>query len=214
MMKTYETFQHFWNNYGAHEPNSAGFHDWVLVNYTHTSDKAYTKQQQNGTDTLGFQPLLVTYANPFTKSSEKSLIKNVDDAQLAGMLHFYRQKYHEQFESRFGSFRPDEFTAFAEYDSWDSYHKVWLERDGHSTLDKHIPLLFDHTPAIEYWSRKQTGQEVMSYQRLLVTTYFAPKNQFFDFFIKNIDDNEMNKIRSLTVSRLGFNLDKLYSRAL
>ena len=211
-MKIYETFQHFWNEFSATKPNVHGFNDQILVSHLHTNDVSYMTQRQDGTDALGFQPLLLIFANPMTKTTTKYLVKNVDDNLAASFLHYCRKQYSEQFPSLFGSFRPDEFHAFAEYDNWESFYKNWFEHKGVSVLDRHLPLLFDHTPMIEYWTRKQTGLEVLPYQRLLVTTFFAPKNQFFDFFIKDVDDAEIERIKLLTQSRLGFNLEKVYSR--
>ncbi len=210
-MKLYDTFQLFWTDYAQTQPNSHGFNDWVMVKYLHIDDATFAMQQRVGSDELGFQPLWLTFANPLNKTVRQTLIKGVDDSTLSGFLDYSREMYLEQLDARFGSFKPGEFHAFAEYDTWEAFYKTWLERAGQSVLNHHIPLLFDHTPNIEYWTRKQTGLEVLPHQRLLLTSYFAPKNEFFDFFIKNVDDAEMHRIKLLSQSRIRLNLDKLYA---
>lgn len=210
-MKLYETFQEFWNELTAEKLNAFHFHDWQAVQILHTSDEDYRAQRAAGIDELGFQPLSVTLANPFTQQTKQALIKNVDTKLAQDFRDFCRKRYHSESPNRFGNFRPDTFNAFAEYDSWESFYKTWLERDGQSVVNLNIPLLFDHTPKIEYWTRKQTGQEIMPYQRLLITTYFVSKNQFFDFFIKNVDDSDAARIKLLTESRIGLNIDRLFS---
>jgi len=212
-MKTYETFQLFWNEHSQVKPNTHGFHSWILTKYMHINDTDYAGQVSGRTDQLGFQPLWLTFADPFSQSLSQVLIKNVDDSLLARYLHHARNEYVTQLKSRFGSFTPDELHAFAEYDTWESFYTSWLEREGVSMLHHHIPLLFDHTPAVEHWTRKQTGLDVLPYQRLLITTFFAPKNQFFNFFIKNVPDHELERIQSLHLSRVELNSTSLYASA-
>lgn len=210
-MKVYDSFQLFWNDLSAEKPSKHGFHDWQVVQILHTSDEEYRAQQATGSNELGFQPLSVTLANPFIHQTKQALIKNVDSKLAQDFRDFCRKQYYGELPNRFNSFKPDTFHAFAEYDNWESFYKTWLEREGKTVFNLNIPLLFDHTPKIEYWTRKQTGQEIMPYQRLLVTTYFVSKNQFFDFFIKNINDSEADRIKLLTQSRIGLNIDQLFS---
>ena len=150
-------------------------------------------------------------ANPITKSTKQVLIKDVQDKLATDFLKYRNDQFVGQLGARFGSFRPDEFQAFAEYDSWESFYNNWLERDGKSVIGHNLPLLFDHTPKVEYWTRKQSGLDVLEYQRLLVTTFFVPKNQFYDFFIKDVDDAEMQRIKLLSMSRIGLNLNSAYA---
>jgi len=209
-MKIYDSFQQFWNDLAVDKPNSYGFHDWTLVQVMHTSDKEYAKLQQDGTDELGFQPLFITFANPTTKAVKQMIVKNVNDATAKDFKHFARERYADQFAQRFGSFRPAESHAFTEYEDWDEFYSVWLEDKGQPFFMHNIPLLFDHTPKIEYWTRKQTGQHVLPYQRLLITTYFVSSNEFYDFFIKQVNDEEAARIKLLMQSRIGMNIDQFY----
>lgn len=211
-MKIYNSFQLFWDEFSSTKPNKYGFSDWGVVQILHTSDKDYTAQIKNNADELGFQPLSITLANPNSKRTKKILVKNVNDKLFNDFTRLCRNTYLEQLDKRFGNFTPDTFHAFAEYDSWESFYKTWLERDGKPVFALNLPLLFDHTPKIEYWARKQTGQEIMPYQRLLITTYFVHKNQFFDFFIKNVTDEEAERIKMLTKSRVGLGLDQLFAK--
>lgn len=209
-MKHYDSFSLFWNDFSVTQANSHGFNDWQVVQILHTSDKNYAAQQKSGADELGFQPLIVTLANPVAKKSKKILVKNVDDSAAIKFADFCRNLYVSQFDARFGNFTPDTFHAFAEYDNWESFYATWLERDTKPVFMHNIPLLFDHTPKVEHWSRKQTGQEVLPYQRLLITTYFVSKDQFFDFFIKDVSDQEFERIKLLTKSRIGLHSDLLF----
>lgn len=210
-MKIYDTFQQFWNDFSTEKPNDHGFNDWAIVRFTHVNDAEYAKQKIEETDELGFQPLWLTMANPITKSTKQILIKDVQDKLAADFLKYRNDQFVGQLGARFGSFRPDEFQAFAEYDSWESFYSNWLERDGKAVIGHNMPLLFDHTPKVEYWTRKQSGLDVLEYQRLLVTTFFVPKNQFYDFFIKDVNDAEMQRIKLLSMSRIGLNLNSAYT---
>lgn len=210
-MKLYDNFQILWDELNAEQPNAHGFHDWQVARILHTSDDEYRAQQASGQDELGFQPLSVTLVNALAHQTKQVLVKNVDSALARWFREFCRARYHAELSSRFGSFKPDTFHAFAEYDSWESFYKSWLWRDGTSVFNLNIPLLFDHTPKVEYWTRKQTGQEVLPYQRLFVTTYFVSKNQFFDFFIKEVDDYEAERIKLLAQSDIGIHIDRLFS---
>jgi len=182
-MKIYDSFQLFWNDHSQIEPSQYGFDDWTIVRFRHIDDRTFSVQKNNGSDELGFQPLWITLANPHSKSTREVLIKDVDDELASRFLQHSKESFYTQLGKRFGSFRPDEIHALAEYDNWESFSKIWLERNGKSVLNHNIPLLFDHTPKIEYWTRKQTGLEVLPYQRLLLTTYFVPKNEILDLFI-------------------------------
>ncbi|KKW03128.1 MAG: hypothetical protein UY35_C0008G0012 [Candidatus Saccharibacteria bacterium GW2011_GWC2_48_9] len=211
-MIIYETFQLFWNDYTKESVNKHGFKDWQVVNIHHTSDADYALQYHSGNDDLGFQPLVITEANPFSHEVRQTLVKHVADAVADSFTEYSRRKYSNSFDKKFGSFKPDTFKAFAEYDDWDSFYYAWLERARQPVFHMNIPLLIDHTPQIEYWTRKQSGQEILPYQRLLITTYFVTENRFFDFFIKNITDGQAQQIHQMTQSRIGLNLELLYTK--
>ncbi len=174
----------------------------------HVGDAEYAEQRRNGTDELGFQPFTITLANPFKKEIKEYLVKHVPDTTVEQFLAFSRDRYNQELGNRFGNFTPDETHAFAEYDTWENFYTHWLERDGKQVFSKNIPLLFDHTPKIEHWTRKQSGVEVLPYQRLLITTYFVSKKQFFSFFIKEVEDSEMERIKLLAQSRVGLNINE------
>ncbi|WP_260764039.1 hypothetical protein [Candidatus Mycosynbacter amalyticus] len=210
-MIMYESFQSFWERYSAENINRHGFRDWSVVNISHTSDKDYSIQQQQGLDKLGFQPLVVTEAHPFSRQTRQSLVKHVPDQAARSFIAHCRNQFYDEFSRRAGSFCPDTFKAFAEYDSWDAFYNTWLERDGKPVFHRNIPLLVDHTPQVEYWMRTQTGQENLPYQRLLITTYFVAENRFFDFFIKHVTDEQAQRINLMTQSRIGIHLDLLYA---
>ena len=209
-MKIYDSFQQFWNEFTTTKPNAHGFHDWAVVQILHVDDETYSKQRGTPEDELGFQPLSLKLADPLTKTVKQILIKDVDSNTANAFREYVRKLYIEQLGSRFGSFTPDATHAYTEYENWNDFYTVWLERQSKPVFMHNIPLLFDHTPKVELWMRKQTGQTVLPYQRLLITTYFVHKNQFFSFFIKDVDDAEAERIKLLTQSRIGLNLDQLF----
>jgi hypothetical protein len=210
-MKVYDNFQHFWNDVQAEQLNAHHFHDWQVAQILHTPDETYQQQAASGLDELGFQPLSVTFANPFLQQSKQVLVKHVDSQLAHDFREYCRKQYIDQLPHRFGSFTPDSFHAFAEYDNWESFNESWLERQDGPVYNRNLPLLFDHTPKIEYWTRKQTGQEIMPYQRLLVTTFFPAKNQFFTFFVKQVDDGEAERVKLLTQSRISLSVGQLFA---
>jgi hypothetical protein len=207
-MKTFESFEIFWQFFTSQEASSRGFHDWQVVDYRHVDDQSYAEMKSSGNDELGFQPLTVLLANPIKKESQEYLIKNVQTEMVQRFLHYCRDQYAKELPSRFGSFTPDERHAFAEYDTWDNFYSNWLERDGEFVFAKNVPLLFDHTPKIDYWMKKQAGEEVLPYQRVLVTTFFVAKRQFYSFFIKEVDDSQFEQIKMLIQSRASLNIEK------
>lgn len=209
-MQVYDSFQKFWNDYSATQPNIHGFQDWQVVQILHTSNTDYAKQVAHDADELGFQPLTILLADPLKKQTKRLLVKNVDDKLANDFRVYSRTQYSDQLANRFVNLKADTFHAFAEYDNWQSFYNSWLERDGKPVFMHNLPLLFDHTPKIDYWARKQTGQKVLPHQRMLITTYFINNNKFFDFFIKNVSDDEAERIKLITLSRLALNIDLLF----
>jgi hypothetical protein len=206
-MKIYESFTSFWEFFTSQKQNSHGFHDWQVVDYRHTDDSTYSDLCSTGKDELGFQPLTVLMANPLKKEYDEFLVKDVSTEMAQRFLQFARDRYMQEIESRFGNFTPDETHAFTEYDSWENFYTNWLERDGNLVFAKNVPLLFDHTPKIDYWMKKQSGETVLPYQRILVTTFFVAKRQFYSFFIKEIQDSEFEQIKMLIQSRVSLNIN-------
>lgn len=209
-MKIYESFNQFWEEFSGKPLNQHGISDVVISEVLHTSDKQYANQVREGNDELGFQPLSLLLVNPLQKTFQQALIKNVNDQTANKVRQFAKDQYIEELSRRFVDLRPDEFHAFTEYENWEDFYTNWLERAEKPVFNKNLPLLFDHTSKINYWTRKQTGQEVMPYQRLLITTFFIPKRQFYDFFIKNVDDNELERIKLLLLSRIELANENLF----
>lgn len=210
-VKVYESAQQFLDEYAKQAVNEFGFVDKQAVKFVHTPDQDYVKQQASGEDNLGFQPLLIRFANPFTQQTSQIVIKGVNDQIASQVKHFFAGNYADTFEKRFGGFMPDVFDAFTEYDTWEAFDNSWLNREGSSVMHINMPLLFDHISDIDHWTRKQTGEKTLKYQRLLVTTYFTSENKFFRFFIKDVDDAEFERIKLLVQGRLELNRDKVFS---
>lgn len=212
-MKIHESLNHFWEALVKQNTGKFKFDTWTIVRFTHTSDAEYAQQIADGKDPLGFQPLLVILANPLAHESRREIIRDINNQAFLGFWQHYTAHFMTQLDSRFGSFRPEKFDAYTEYDTWEHFKESWLERQGKPVISQNFPLIFDHMPQAEHWARQQSGQEVLSYQRLIVTTYFVSKDLFFDFIIKDVSDAEMDHIKLLTKSRVGLHLYELFTPA-
>lgn len=179
----------------------------------HTNNSMYAVQNAAGNDELGFQPLSILLTNPFTHETRYEVVKHVNDESFLAFWRHYVDHYMNQYDKRFGLFRPEKFDCFCEYDTWEEFAQNWTEYEGSSIIMHNPVLLFDHMPNLEYWTRRQTHQKVLPYQRLVVTTYYISENKFFDFIVKNISDEKLDNIRMLMKSRVGLNLEELFTPA-
>ena len=209
-MKVYENLKLFFDELGNEDPNQFGFKDLQLVRVIHTPDSEYQELVAKREDQLGFQPILLKFADPFTHKTSQVIIKNVNDETAEKIKDYFRKKYVLDLPKKIGNFTPDVFDAYTEYDSWEDFSKSWFVRDSGPVFHINIPLLVDHMSDVEYWTKKQTGEKVLTYQRLLVTTYLTKENKFYRFFIKNVNDDEFNRIKLLIQSQVGLNSDRLY----
>ena len=212
-MKVHENFQLFWDDFTSRKPNEHGFFDEQIVKILHTPDQKYYEQRQQNKDGLGFQPLFVMFANPITQKTDKVLIKNVNDKLANDFRQYVRNQYVSELDKKFGTFTPDATDGYTEYDSWNSFEKSWFMRENGPVFDRNIPLLFDHISDVEYWTRKQTGEKVFYYQRLLVTTFLVAESKFYTFFIKDVNDTELGRIKLLVQSRIGLEPERMFRHA-
>jgi len=208
-MKTFDTFNDFWNIYFA-TPSQAGFDAWSIAKFTHTNDEEYARLKAQGKDTLGFQPTMLTLADPLTLKKDEVVIKNLSTAHTASFRQQYQQRFIDQLPHRFGLFRPDVKQADAIYASWEEFAAEWLERDGKSLLQYNLPLLFDHVSDIEYWGWQQKDFDPCGTQRLIVTVFQYRTGRFAEIFITNMTDAEMSRISMLLQSRLTLNMQELF----
>ncbi len=209
-MQQYESFDVFWAHHQAESHNQYGFFDWQTVMVKHVSDQDYTTNRLLARDTLGFQPMVLLQANPFTREHRSCMIKHVTDDLFHRYLHYVRHRYTDSLTQRFGSFHPDATTAYTEYPDWVSFSSAWLDRPGRPVYGENVLLLIDHTPAVEYWTRKQMGEPTLPYQRLLVTTFHAPTKKFYDFFVRDIDDDSADRVKTLIQSRVYLHNETLF----
>lgn len=209
-MQVYDSFQSFWDTHQAESLNNFGFFDWQPVALHHVSDLDYETDRLLARDTLGYQPLMITQANPFTRQQRTAMVQQVTDQLFARYQAYCRQTYLQTFGQRRASFRPDATHAYAEYPDWQSFAAAWLDRPERPVYAENLPLLVDHTPGTEYWMRRQVGDKVLPHQRLLVTTFHVPTRTFYDFFVKNIDDGAAGRIQALLESRMYLHQDSLF----
>jgi hypothetical protein len=208
-MKIFDTFDEFWNAYFS-KPGQAGFDTWSIAKFTHTNDQEYANLKAAGKDTLGFQPTMLTLADPLTLQKDEVVIKNLPTTHAASLRQQYQQRFIDQLPRRFGLFRPDIKQADAIYSSWEEFAAEWLERDGKSLLQYNLPLLFDHVSDIEYWGWQQKGFDPCGTQRLIVTVFQYRTGRFAEVFITNMTDAEMSRIAMLLQSRLTLNMQELF----
>jgi len=210
MMKTYNTFDDFWKAHFDAPSKERSFDNWTITKLIHTSDTDYRQHRADGTDPLGFQPTMVTLANPITLKTKEVLIKGLSDGQFNSFKNQYRQRFLDQLPARFGLFHPDLKQADAIYDSWEGFAKEWFERDGKSLLPYNLPILFDHVSNASYWSWKQKDFDPCGTQRLIMTVFQYRTGRFAEVFITGVDDDEMSRIRMLIQSKLDLQIEELF----
>lgn len=209
-MKTFETFDKFRDSYFAAPPGETGFDTWAIAKFTHTNDQEYAALRASGKDTLGFQPTMITLADPLVLRKEDAVVKDLPTSSVLSLRQQYQQRFTNQLPKRFGLFRPDATQADAIYSNWQEFASEWLEKDGESLLQYNLPLLFDHVSDLEYWGWQQKGFDPCGTQRLIVTVFQYRTGRFAEIFITNMNDAEMSRIAMLFQSRLTLNSEELF----
>lgn len=206
-MKIYDSFDTVINDYFILAPQAAGFDTWTIAKFIHTSDDAYRQLVSAGKDTLGYQPTMLTLADPLNQQKDEVIIRNLPTASYAAVRQQYTHRFVEQLPGRFGLFYSDKKQADAIFTSWEEFARDWLERGGQNLLPYNLPLLFDHVSDAEYWGWQQKGFDPCGTQRLIITVFQYRTGRFADVFITGVSDAEMARIRMLVMSRLTIGLE-------
>ena len=209
-MKIYDTFDQFWHDYFDKKLPDVGFDAWAIAKLTHTNDQEYQKLRATGKDSLGYQPTMVTLADPLKQKKAEVIIKNLPTASYNSLRQQYQHRFIDQLPKRFGLYRSDKKQADAIYDKWEAFTDEWFTRDGKSTLSYNLPLLFDHVSDAEYWGWKQKGFDPCGTQRLIVTVFQYRTGRFADVFITGVNDAEMSRIKMLMQSKLSLQAEELF----
>jgi hypothetical protein len=209
-MKIYNTFDQFWPDYFNGKLPEAGFDAWAIAKFTHTNDQEYQRLNAEGKDTLGYQPTMLTLADPLKQKKAEVIIKGLPTAAYDSLRQQYQHRFVDQLPKRFGLFHSDKKQADAIFDTWQAFIDEWLTRDGESLLPYNLPLLFDHVPDAEYWGWKQKGFDPCGTQRLIVTLFQYRTGRFADVFITNVADAEMSRIKMLMQSKLTLQAEDLF----
>src|SRR5690606_36010302 len=98
-MQTYDSFRQFWNEHSQTKPEPFKFDEWSIVQLLHLNDEEYAQARSEGKDELGFQPLSITFANPFTHESKKVLVKNVNDKVFNEFINYYGTRFLDQLDN-------------------------------------------------------------------------------------------------------------------
>lgn len=207
-MKIFDTFEDFWKEYFG-ELNSHGFDVWTIAKFTHTDDATYAQQKTDGKDSLGFQPTMITLADPMRVRKEEVVVKNLSDKAIASLREQCQHRFIEQLPYRFGLFHPDIRQADAIYERWEQFAAEWLERDGRSLLQYNLPILFDHVTDVEYWGWQQKGFDPCGTQRLVITVFQYRTGRFAEVFLSGVNDAEMSRIKLLIQSKLTLQMQEL-----
>lgn len=209
-MKVYDTFEQFSKDYFSGNLTEAGFDTWVIAKFTHTHDHEYQQLKAKGKDTLGYQPTMLTLADPLRQKRAEVIIKNLPTASYDSLRQQYRHRFIDQLPKRFGLFQTDKKQADAVYATWEAFIDAWLNRDGQDLLAYNLPLLFDHVSDAEYWGWKQKGFDPYGTQRLIITIFQYRTGRFADVFITNVTDAEMSRIAMLMQSKLTLQAEELF----
>jgi hypothetical protein len=209
-MKIYDTFDQFWPDYFSGELPETGFDAWAIAKFTHTTDLEYQKLHAGGKDTLGYQPTMLTLADPLKQKRVEVIIKGLPTATYDSLRQQYQHRFISQLPKHFGLFHTDKKQADAIFDTWQAFIDTWLTRDGQSLLSYNLPLLFDHVSDAEYWAWKQKGFDPCGTQRLIVTVFQYRTGRFADVFITNVTDAEMSRIKLLMQSKLTLQAEDLF----
>ncbi len=209
-METYDSLDQFWQDYFGRPLPKTGFDTWAIAKSIHTTDTSYRELQASGSDSLGYQPTMLTLADPLTQNSQEVIIRNVQTADFEKFRTFYRQRFIAQLPQRFGLFHSEKKQADAIYDSWEAFASEWFERDGASLLEYNLPVLFDHVSDASYWAWQQKQFDPCGTQRLIVTVFQYRTNRFAEVFITGVNDAEMSRIRLLSQSRLALRAEELF----
>lgn len=210
-VKIYDTFDHFWHDYFSGQPNTqASFDAWTIAHFTHTSDEEYQQLRLAGKDSLGYQPTLLTLADPLNQENVEVIVKNMSDTVYHSLRGQYQQRFIEQLPNRFGLFHAESQQADAIYDSWEQFAQAWLTNEGQNVLKYNLPLSFDHVSDIDYWAWQQKGFDPCGTQRLIVTIFQYRTGRFAEIFVTGVTDAEMSRIALLMRSQLTLQAEELF----
>jgi hypothetical protein len=209
-MKIYDTFDQLWQDYFNATPTDTGFDAWTIANISHTDDATYHQLKQSGKDTLGYQPTMLTLADPLKQKTTEVIVKNLPTAAYTSLRQQYQHRFIDQIPKRFGLFQADKKQADAIYDSWEAFANEWLVREGKSLLAYNLPILFDHVSDVEYWSWQHKGFDPCGTQRLIITIFQYRTGRFAEIFLTDITDAEMARIKMLVQSKLTLQMEELF----
>lgn len=209
-MKTYDAFDRFWQDYFSTKLPETGFDTWAIAKVTHTSDQEYEHLRADGKDTLGYQPTMLTLADPLKQKKAEVIIKGLPTAAVDSLREQYGRHFINQLPQRFGLFHSDKKQADAIFDSFEAFSREWLMRGQQSLLPYNLPLLFDHVSDAEYWGWQQKGFDPCGTQRLIITVFQYRTGRFAEVFVTSVTDAEMSRIRMLMQSKLTLQVQELF----
>ena len=182
---------------------------WSIAKFIHTSDTDYRSQAAAGKNSLGYQPTLLTLADPFNQQKNEVMVRGLQSTVYQLIREQYIHRFIDQLPRRFGLINSEKKQADAVFASWQGFADAWLERDGKSLLPYNLPLLFDHVSDAEYWSWQHKGFDPCGTQRLIITVFQYRTGRFADVFITDVTDAEMARIRMLITSKLTLGLEEV-----
>lgn len=191
--------------------NKYGFDSWILTSFKHTSDQEYSRLLHAGRDRLGYQPLLLSFADPIERKYVEVIVQNVTDMSALDIKKFLTDHYHEQFMHRIGLFFPNKNKVDAIYPHFTDYEKEWVQKDEKYRLHLNIPVLVDHVSDAQYWAWEQKDYNPAGTQRLIITVFQPRTMRFADILIENVDDAEMSRIKLLLSSRTKLDNERIFA---
>lgn len=195
MQREYASFQEFWREvvegYGG---MSAG--GYVLIHFIHINDQLYASKRTDPTFRYSYQPLIITFANPYTREVFDVFVREVRDADVVKLREWYGAVYPPALLQP-----PPPTVEKHEYDqefsSWEDFVREWLFlEDGASIFATNVPIRLDHISDSLYADLRAKGKDACGYQRLIITIAQYKTKAMADVFIRDVDDAVYNLIHA------------------
>lgn len=189
-MQIYDSFQEINNTYLT-EINSFGFLKWTIVwiEKLKEEDRSNLPQELQSKPQL---PIFITIADPLHKESRTLCLNTTSPTDADEIATHYMNQLLMDYPNRVKGIAPVKIDGFFEYENWSELKEDWLMHRGNLQIPYNFPLLFDLPGELEFIEWQKRNMLKLPYKRLLVTFYQYKTGKFFDLFVKNADQHDVN----------------------